>query len=111
MLRWRLYYDNGSVYDDQTGPWEQAPSDGVLVLRPNDERGSPLFHGCEYYVNRSGFRPYMTNDLGPLLRSLGIIKFGREAPRERYHEIVGKALHDPNFPPLKSTPRRRWTDR
>jgi len=99
-MKWRIYYADGTVFDDKWGRWEDAPTDGVVcVVRKDEENGSVIMHGVDHYLYPPGHdEPIMTDDLGPQLRALRWIKFGLWVPRETYHEVMGRALHDPDFP-------------
>lgn len=75
-MLWRLYYDDGSTFSDEDGPWEEAPPDGVLFAVQWQDGKKEVLSGSDFYFFHDGSFG-QTNDLGPLLRKLGIIKFGR----------------------------------
>jgi hypothetical protein len=72
---WCLYYDDGSTFSDEDGPWTQAPADGVLFAVEWEGDQKRVYSGHDYYLNDGGLG--YTDDLGPLLRKLGVVKFGR----------------------------------
>lgn len=74
-MRWRLYYDDGSTYGSEDGPWELAPADGVLFAVEWVDDQKRIYSGHDFYLNDGGLG--YTDDLGPLLRKLGVVKFGR----------------------------------
>ena len=49
-MRWRIYYDDGSVFTDQDGsPWD-APRTGVqAIAQPNDRVGWYILHSADAY--------------------------------------------------------------
>ena len=112
MIEWRVYYENGDVYDNEQGSWEDAPVDGVqCVAVRHPIYGRQVYHGADYYLDPPfGDHISQTNDLGPTLRK-GVrwIKFGRSVPREQYEKVLKQACDDPAFP--KTSPRRRASDR
>ena len=112
MILWRIYYGDGSTFSSEDGSWEQAPSDDVQVVvvgDPSEVWGRFLEQGYDYYVCVKEEPPYCTNDLNPFLRKTGLVKFGRQIPKDRWNELMSRADADPDFP--KTSPRRRSTDR
>lgn len=107
---WRVYYDDGSVFDNTMGSWEDAPCDGVQCVAVRDEvYGRRVHHFVDYYI----WPPWLphahsTHDVGPTLRKLRWIKFGRYVPQEQYEKVLSQACEDPDFP--KTSPRRRASD-
>lgn len=86
---WRIYYDNGTTFDSDDGPWSEAPSDGVLyVIETCDDR--VIVHsGADWYFEMDD-SIIATGDPGPLIR-----KFGGKAGRwcgHRTYEEVGRRV-------------------
>lgn len=74
----RIYYADGSRYDDRAGPWELAPQEGVLVVAVVERelvplRGRWLLAGTDYFLRMPGSQyPWSSNELIPALtRALG----------------------------------------
>ena len=109
-VEWRVYYEDGSVFDDTQGSWDDAPIDGVqAVAVRNHLCGRQVHSGREYYLIPPHIDHVVSvNDLGPTLRRLRWIKFGREIPKEQFQKILKQACEDPVFP--KTSPRRRASD-
>jgi len=69
----RIRYADGTTYDDHDGPWEQAPSEGVIVVAVIDRERTPLrgrwlLCSADYYVRPPGsLYPWATNELQPML--------------------------------------------
>lgn len=72
-MEWAIVYDDLSVVTGQgEEAWKAAPTDGILfVVFPTAVLTS---HDFYYYYDGA---TWFTDDLGPLLRKLGFIKFGR----------------------------------
>lgn len=111
MVEWRIYYEDGSVFDNEQGTWDDAPVDGVqCVAVRHPLYGRQIYNSADYYINPPfGDHVAQTNDLGPTLRKLRWIKFGRSAPTDQYNKVLKQACDDPVFP--KTSPARRATDR
>lgn len=102
---WRIYYADDTTFDSTQGTWEDAPADGVIcVLRPDEKNTSAHLSERDFYMKPPGHdEVIVTDDLGPQLRALKWIKFGLWIPREKYQEIMGRAIHDTDFPRRRPT--------
>jgi len=90
VTRWRIYYDDGSVYGNEDGPWGAAPQEGVLAVVTND--GRVVQHaGADYYYQFEDGSVAATGDHGTVLRAIGTeglrepgsVKMGRWASPSR----------------------------
>lgn len=107
MIDWRFYYDDGSTFDNEHGTFEDAPADGVVgCVQCDKETGREVWQAFEYYFMFENGEVCGTNDLGPLLRRLGIVKFGRWMPEGEYKGTLKRMIEDPDFP-RKSAKRKR----
>ena len=98
-LKWRIYYEDGSAFSNLDGEFESAPSDGVMgVVVPDTETGRHIFHGRDYYFMLEAGTIADTDDIGPFLRRLGIVKFGRWAGDKPYKGALARMMDDPEFP-------------
>lgn len=99
-LKWRIYYDDGSTFSNLEGRFADAPSDGVLAVVEKDPQvGYVVYHGKDYYFKIPDDGTIgMADDLGPFLRRLGVIKFGRWAGRttwgREWDRIVSESRRD-----------------
>jgi hypothetical protein len=111
-MKWRIYYDDDTTFDNSQGePWE-APGRGIICVVQIDP--SPLMHsvntqilqghpfywyhrGWGYWLHsdRDGFIDQLTNDRK---NEVCAIKMGRWVDFHHYREIVDKARSDPDFP-------------
>jgi len=79
-MKWAIIYDDLKVVRGETEEeWKAAPSDGVEFVIVDGHALCDL----DYYYFYDGAL-YMASDLGPLLRKLGIIKFGRTASTTKF---------------------------
>jgi hypothetical protein len=93
LTRWAIYYDDGAVFSSADGAWEDAPLDGVLFV---------LYQEGDRVVTQSGADHYIllddtiaaTGDLGPFLRSLKVIKFGRWTSIKKYEAVSKRVAED-----------------
>lgn len=93
MERWAIYYDDGSIFTSEDGTWNDAPLDGVLfVLQKVGDRAIPQSGADFYYLIDDTVAA--TGDLGPFLRSLKIIKFGRWTSIKKYEAVSRRVAED-----------------
>jgi hypothetical protein len=88
---WRIYYDNGSTFDSGDGPWSEAPVDGVICIAVKDREKIKFYSGADYYWRFKDGSIADTSDLGPLLRTLGVIKFGRFTSNRNHERVMQRA--------------------
>lgn len=92
---WRVYYDDGTVWGSDDGPWENAPVDGVIFAVARTPGGVDVHSGCDYYVMFEDGSLASTGDLGPLLRrrpalSTAAFKIGRWTSHARFESISAR---------------------
>lgn len=106
MIRWRVYYDDGSTFDSSMGEPHEAPGLGVQVIVQTDPRvGRVLLTRFDWYYYRYDLDEWWASDYFGLLdqlthdttRSVGAVRAGRNAAA--YDEILLRAVHDPDLPP------------
>ncbi len=119
MLRWRIYYGDGTTFDNLQGDWLDAPSRGVLcVTSASEETGQRCAQGRNFYVmtdwgevygmdwpglwdlliqweHPEAHKPLRDVDLDAMM---GPVKYGEMVPREVFQRIFNRAKHDPDFP-------------
>jgi hypothetical protein len=88
-----IYYDNGSTFDSEDGPFESAPSDGVICIVRKDGDRTEFVSGGDYYVRfEEDGSIVATSDIGPLLRQLAPwLKFGRFTSHRNQERIMNRA--------------------
>ena len=90
-----LVYSDGTDFSNEDGPWESAPSDGIQLLMTWDPFwGRRCYTEKDHYIVTKDGEPYGTDDLGPWLRSLGIVKYGLMMRVDAYKDIVEKAKQE-----------------
>ena len=93
MLKWIIYYDDGSTFSNRDGRFEDAPSDGVLgIIERDDQVGYVIYYGKDFYFKIDDETIGMTDDIGPFLRLLGVIKFGRWTGRKAWDDSWAKMV-------------------
>ena len=99
MLKWRIYYSDGSTFDDTQGTPEQAPSLGIVIINQSGHDGGPLsLAGFDYYWHENDW--WYGGDLfgfWDYLQRTGIGKFGRVMFTPDYRALRDKAEKDPDF--------------
>lgn len=91
--RWAIYYDDGRIITSDDCAWNDAPCDGVLfILTKRGDRIETQSGGDFYYVEDDCV--VSTSDIGPLLRKLGIIKFGRWTSIKKYEAVGRRVVED-----------------
>jgi len=82
-VNWRIYYDDGSTFSNEDGSLQDAPAFGVqAVVCDPDLWGTGDFVGLIDYLIK-----------------IGIVKFGRLARNEDYHQALTTARQDPDMGP------------
>lgn len=83
-LKWRIYYGDGTTYDNFDGPPEESPAGGVQAI--------VCLPGYWYCGDEVGYFQHM------LEPGWKIIRFGSLISNEDYARIKQQALADPDFP-------------
>lgn len=99
-MKWRIYYDDGSTADRL----RHAASFGVLVVAHIRKDGSLVrLHGRDHYWHRADEDEFYAGDLLGLIDALENIELidwwgaGRTVSTEQFHEILSRAIYDPEF--------------
>lgn len=95
MSTWRIYYDDGSTFDEDDGPFDAAPVEGVVCIVRKDGERVEFHSGADFYwrFDEDGSIA-ATSDIGPLLRSLKYVKFGRFTSNTKHARIMSRARED-----------------
>jgi hypothetical protein len=98
MIRWRVYYGDGTTFSDQDGLPEDAPTTNVMCCAWYDEDNRRrLAHAADYYWFEDG-RWYGSDLFGLwdyLARpGLKIVKFGRMIGDLQFREVMSTAMND-----------------
>jgi hypothetical protein len=95
-MEWRIYYDDGTFFGSDDGPWEQAPLDGVICVVHQSAHTSFISGGDHYARFEDG--TIATVDLEPFLRgphlAPRVLKFGRMTSNRRHEAIMRRARDD-----------------
>lgn len=106
MLKWRIYYDNGTTFDSTQGGPGDAPAWGALMIVQLDptvgrhimwhpEKGFFVWckeHGEWDIKDFTGLLDFLANFPGC------VVRMGRGVPNDRFQAIYRSAVDDPGFP-------------
>lgn len=128
MIDWKIFYDDGTVWTNEDGPWQEAPHRGVQVLVHRDTRVGPrdpryvgaLTNTGDYYVwwpgqewpwgcDVAGLLDYLVEvgatDETARLADFSIaflrehgVKLGRSIGDNEFKAIFERARNDPDLP-------------
>ena len=111
MLKWRIYYDDETTFDNTQGAPKAAPSFGVIAIpQPDPEVGRVVMHKWDWYYWRLDWKQWWGSDLQGLLDNLlhnmpiTAIKQGRNVHNTVFRDIWARVIADPDFP-IKSGQR------
>jgi hypothetical protein len=103
-MDWRLYYEDGSVYEPEQGAPHESPGWGlVLVLQVGEhvDHHDQLLVNKDFYCWRTDLRQWLEHDRDGLLDQLvtraheiGAVRPGRTLPTDRFRAIWERALAD-----------------
>lgn len=99
-MDWRIFYDDNRTFSSDDGAWEEAPADGVICVVVRSEKvGRKIYQGSDFYFKIPGSETLAyADDLGPFLRKLGLVKFGRWTSDALMESTLIKAQNDPDLP-------------
>ncbi len=103
-IDWRIYYDDGAVFDSGNGKPETAPPFGFICAVGYDESGDRyIMHGWDHYSWDVESAQWWGMDNHGLIDRLArnlvhAYKQGRTVTKSRFNFIMGKAHNDPDFP-------------
>jgi hypothetical protein len=92
--RWKLYYDDGRTFSSEDGTWNDAPPDGILIVNYWEGGVKHTLAGHDYYYLKDEAMAE-TDDLGPFLRLLRVVKFGRWTSHAKMEAACRAAREDP----------------
>jgi hypothetical protein len=116
-VHWRLFYDDGSTFDNTMGKPKKAPGYGLVCAVFNDrdenayDTGRMIMHGWDYYfwhpVHREWWGCNLTGLLDRLAARLPMeaVCIGRTIKTKDFRAIMDRAHKDPDFRP-KSAKKR-----
>lgn len=109
MINWRIYYGDGSVFDDSMGTPKEAPPLNVQVIVVADENvGKQLLHLWDWYYWDG--EQWSGADIYGLLDQLmwnhvTAIKQGRTLSQREFDAIKQRAIEDTDFSPKTGSTR------
>lgn len=104
-LQWRIYYSDGTTFDNLAGGPEDAPALGVMLIAQVDvmtgryyQSGSDFYIWLDEYERWLGVDTFgrLTYDVRPGWKRC---LFGETVPNEQFRKIVKIADDDPDLPP------------
>lgn len=104
-MKWRIYYADGSTFDNTDGEAEEAPAFGVIcIVFPDTVVGRVVMWGWDWYYYETECGQWWGSDIHGLLDGLlhGLprtaYKQGRNIHNAAFKAILNRAVHDPDFP-------------
>ena len=105
MINWKIYYGDGTTFDNTLGTVNEAPPTGVqVILCLSKVNGRNMYHAWDwYYYNEDGWRGAdIYGLLDQLLQDkegkITAVKQGRTIQDSIYEDILLKAINDEDFP-------------
>lgn len=101
---WRIYYDDGSMFDHTQGGPAEAPALGFICALGYDEFGDRyIMHGWDHYCWDIESEQWWGMDryglIDRLIRNKVVAyKQGRTVTKKNFQEIMQRANLDPEFP-------------
>lgn len=108
-MRWRIYYDDGSVCDDTMGSPEDAPPYGVLHISFYDEENRRLIvskFGLYYFKHNQWWGSDMAgmiDQFATFPNDCRALKMGRTVMNDVFISSQIKAQSDTDFPKHRDT--------
>lgn len=106
QLKWRIYYDDGSTFDNTQGSPVRAPGWGVIcIVNPDPIVGRVIRQSFDFYYWVPDEGQWWGSDLTGLLDRLinrlpiEAVCAGRMISFENYQAIISRADKDQDFPP------------
>lgn len=103
-LEWRIYYGDGSTFDNTQGtPFEAPPTDVQVIVHPSKDNGLLALHNWDwyYYQDNMGWRGTDTWGLLDKLmwvKGVGAVKQARTIEDSVFQNVLNKARNDSDFP-------------
>jgi hypothetical protein len=94
---WKIYYADGTTFDNTQGTPEDAPSIGVICIKHFIENEWRISAFVDYYIRENnewwgadapGFWQYMFRP------GFKVVKFGTNIPDEPFEKILAQARED-----------------
>lgn len=96
--KFKIFYENGTTYDNKSGPLDRAHKQGVVVILMEDaEEGQRFESGSDFYcyflhgwvgVSQYGLFDYLASPGSKL------VLFGRVVNNEKRNDIFNAAMQD-----------------
>ncbi len=102
--KWRIYYADGSTFDDTMGEAHEAPPFGFIAALGYDEQGERyMMQMWDHYCYDIASNQWWGCDIHGLIDRLSrnlvyAYKQGRTITKKEFSDIVTRAHKDPDFP-------------
>lgn len=109
-VKWKIWYGDGTTWDNTTGSAELAPAVNVCcIVYMDKDIGRRIIHRWDWYYFKDGcdVSPCWGADIHGLLdqlmydreRRIYAVKQGRTLEDFEFKKILAAAIDDPSFPP------------
>lgn len=104
MIKWRIYYDDGSTFDNTNGEPSDAQGYGIIaIVEADDAMGRVVLNGWDWYYHDG--QNWWGADIHGLLDRLCHnlptfgVKQGRMVSADTWKDTLDRAVTDPDFTP------------
>jgi len=104
---WRIYYGDGTTFDNTKGRPEDAPPVNVqVIIQPHRENGRQTIHSWDWYYRRDNY--WYGCDIWGLIDQLlwnnvTAVKQGRTLSNKDFDAVIKRAIADGDFLPQTAT--------
>lgn len=104
MVLWRIYYDDGSVFDSTMGEPEDAYGHGIIAItEASEDLGRVILNGWNwyYYDGKNWWGADVHGLLDRLCAHLPVYAVcqGRMTSSDNWKDTLDRAVTDPDFSP------------
>ena len=120
MIKWRIYYGDGSSYDESSGKPKFAPKVNVQCISVNEhgtktyqaaeDVGHVVLHDWDYYIYQEDTGWFGVKNVTDLVdhvlhssHKIQAVLKARSIPTGQFREIYKRAWEDPDFPEKNAT--------
>lgn len=115
MPDWRIYYSDGSTFDNDQGAPQDAPSYGVQVVIVKDgKHGRRVLKLCDFYLWRPSINRWTDHidSTSAIMAAAAepwvVLVCGQYLLEDDFERILIRAYNDPDFPGVSIASHEAW---